>query len=216
VRVAPFAVIAGLAVLRNRAPDVLLLGWDARWLEAVSLAIATGLLWFWRREYTELAPIAWPSWGECALGAITGALVFSCSIRLDQPWMRLGEATLGYRPVDADGDIVLGLLAVRLLWGALVVPLASELCWRSFVMRRLEAAAFDVVAPQRVRPKAALLSALLFALVSTQWLSAFVAGLAYAWLYRRSGSLWTAVIAHTVAFVSLGVWVVALGTWGFW
>ena len=45
---------------------------------------------------------------------------------------------------------------------------------------------------------------------------AVVAGLAYAWLYIRTGKLWTAVIAHAVTNGVLGVWVVMTGNWQFW
>ena len=53
-------------------------------------------------------------------------------------------------------------------------------------------------------------------LAHTLWLAAIVAGLAYAWLYRRTGSLWIAVIAHAVTNGALGVWVVTTGNWAFW
>jgi membrane protease YdiL (CAAX protease family) len=43
-----------------------------------------------------------------------------------------------------------------------------------------------------------------------------VAGLAYAWLYRRTGKLWVPVIAHAVTNGVLGVWVVMTGNWAFW
>ena len=43
----------------------------------------------------------------------------------------------------------------------------------------------------------------------------------FAWLgdallYRATGKLWTAVIAHAVTNGALGVWVVASGQWQFW
>ena len=47
-------------------------------------------------------------------------------------------------------------------------------------------------------------------------MAAIVAGLAYAWLYRRTGKLWTAVIAHAVTNLLLGIWVVRTGQWQFW
>jgi uncharacterized protein len=53
-------------------------------------------------------------------------------------------------------------------------------------------------------------------LAHTLRLSAAVAGLAYAWLYVRSGKLWLPVIAHAVTIGALGVWVVATGNWQFW
>ena len=43
-----------------------------------------------------------------------------------------------------------------------------------------------------------------------------MAGLAYAWLYVRTGKLWVAVIAHAVTNGVLGAWVLATGNWQFW
>ena len=60
------------------------------------------------------------------------------------------------------------------------------------------------------------LSTLAFMLAHVLWLAAIVAGLAYAWLYRRTGELWTAVVAHAVTNGALGAWVVATRNWAFW
>jgi hypothetical protein len=45
---------------------------------------------------------------------------------------------------------------------------------------------------------------------------AIVAGLAYAWLYVRTGTLWAPVIAHIVTNALLGGWVVLTGYWVLW
>ena len=64
--------------------------------------------------------------------------------------------------------------------------------------------------------RAIVLSTFVFMLAHTLWLAAIVAGLAYAWLYRRTGKLWVPVIAHAVTNGLLGVWVVMTGNWAFW
>jgi CAAX prenyl protease-like protein len=53
-------------------------------------------------------------------------------------------------------------------------------------------------------------------LAHTLWLAAIIAGLAYAWLYIRTGKLWVAVLAHAVTNGLLGAWVVFTGNWGYW
>jgi CAAX prenyl protease-like protein len=105
---------------------------------------------------------------------------------------------------------------VRWLGAALVVPVMEELFWRSFIMRWLEKADFMSVNPRDVGLKAVLLSTFVFTLAHTEWLAAVIAGLAYAWLYRRTGSLWPAVIAHAVTNGVLGAWVIAGGHWAYW
>ena len=47
-------------------------------------------------------------------------------------------------------------------------------------------------------------------------LAAALAGLAYAWLYVRTGTLWAPVIAHMVTNALLGGWVVLMGYWTLW
>jgi CAAX prenyl protease-like protein len=92
----------------------------------------------------------------------------------------------------------------------------EELFWRSFLMRWIDSPRFEGVPPQRVSVRAVVLTTFVFTLAHTLWLAAIVAGLAYALLYRYTGKLWTAVIAHAVTNGALGVWVVLSGNWGFW
>ena len=74
----------------------------------------------------------------------------------------------------------------------------------------------DSVLPQSVGVKAIVLSTFVFMLAHTLWLAAIIAGLAYAWLYVRTGKLWVPIIAHAVTNGMLGVWVVTTGKWAFW
>lgn len=217
VRSAPYALFIALLALRGLAPADGGWGFDPRWLHPLSSLLAAAMLVAWRRELGELAARALPSWPQALLAVAVGAAVFAAWIALDEPWMRLGTATAGFRPVAADTGEILWPLAL-LRWGgaALVVPFVEELFWRSFVMRWLQVPAFDALPPQRVAWRAIVLSTFLFVLTHTLWLAAIVAGLAYALLYVRTGSLWTAVIAHAVTNGALGAWVLLTGNWGFW
>jgi uncharacterized protein len=214
VRCAPFALFMVLLAARGWLPSID--GVDARWIYAVSV-VATGALLagFWR-EYGELARANAPSGSEALLGAATGIVVFALWIHLDAAWMQVGTPTAPFAPVAADGSLDWPLIAVRWIGAALLVPVMEELFWRSFLMRWIQSATFEAVDPRRVGPKAVLLSTFLFVLAHTLWLAAVVAGVAYAWLYRRTGKLWVAVIAHAVTNGALGVWVVATGNWAFW
>jgi uncharacterized protein len=213
-RCAPFALFVALLALRGALPDAGFL--DARWVYGASV-LATGALlaWFWR-EYGELARANLPSASEALLGVATGIVVFALWIHLDAPWMQTGAPTASFVPLDAAGGLDWPLIAVRWIGAALLVPVMEELFWRSFLMRWIQSASFEAVDPQRVGFKALVLSTFVFMLAHTLWLAAVVAGLAYAWLYRRTGKLWVAVIAHAVTNGALGLWVVATGNWAFW
>jgi CAAX prenyl protease-like protein len=130
--------------------------------------------------------------------------------------MRLGEPTASFLPLDAQGQLDWPLLIVRWLGAALIVPVMEELFWRSFLMRWIDNPTFEASVPQQIGLRAIVLSTFVFMLAHTLWLAAIVAGLAYAWLYVRTGKLWVAVIAHAVTNGVLGVWVVMTRNWAFW
>lgn len=213
-RCVPFVVFMALLALRGYLPSDL--GIDARWIYGGQTVIVAGLLaWYWR-DYGELVRQNLPDARETGWAVVVGIAVFAIWVQLDAPWMQLGSATASFVPLDAAGQPIWLLIALRLAGAALVVPLMEELFWRSFLMRWIENPAFERVDPQAVGLKAIVLSTAVFTLAHTLWLAAIVAGLAYAWLYRRSGKLWTAVISHAVTNGLLGIWVIATGRWEFW
>lgn len=215
-RILPFVAFMALLALRGQAPADGSWGVDPRWLYGLTLPLVGGLLWWWWREYGELHRPNWPSARELVLSVAVGLAVFVAWINLDAPWMQLGEPTAGFVPLDAAGQPIWALVAARWFGAALVVPLMEELFWRSFMMRWVEQPAFEGVDPRRVGLRAVVLSTFVFVLAHPLWLAAVVAGLAYALLYRATGRLWTAVIAHAVTNGALGAWVVATGQWQFW
>ena len=146
-----------------------------------------------------------------------GVAVFLLWVRLDAPWMTISTGAVApFVPLAPDGGLDWTLVVPRLVGAALLVPVMEELFWRSFLMRWIQHPVFEAVAPARVGLKAIVLSTFVFVLAHTLWLAAIVAGLAYAWLYVRTGKLWVAVIAHAVTNGVLGVWVLATGNWQFW
>ncbi|MFN0186928.1 MAG: CAAX prenyl protease-related protein [Aquabacterium sp.] len=216
LRIAPFVLFMVLLAVRGSVPADGSWGIDPRWIYAVTVVAVGAMLLFWWREYGELARQNLPSAAEAALSVAVGAAVFGLWIHLDAPWMTLGEATAAFKPVDAAGQLDMPLIVVRLIGAALLVPVMEELFWRSFLMRWVENPTFEGVDPRRVGLKAIMLSTFVFMLAHTLWLAAIIAGLAYAWLYVRTGKLWTAVIAHAVTNGVLGIWVVQTGQWQFW
>lgn len=213
-RCIPFVVFMALLALRGYLPPGV--GLDARWIYGAQAVIVAGLLaWYWR-DYGELVRQTLPDAREAGWASAVGIAVFAIWVQLDAPWMQLGSATAPFVPLDADGHLIWPLVLLRLAGAALVVPVMEELFWRSFLMRWVQHPGFERVDPQTVGLKAIVVSTFIFTLAHTLWLAAVIAGLAYAWLYRRTGKLWTAVIAHMVTNALLGVWVIATGRWEFW
>ncbi|MDY0744720.1 CAAX prenyl protease-related protein [Paucibacter sp. R3-3] len=213
-RCLPFAVFMLLLALRGWLPEGP--GFDTRWIYGLSVLMVGSILVRHWRDYGELFRQTQPHVRETLEAVAVGLVVFVLWIRLDAPWMTIGESTASFLPIDLDGRLIWPLVVLRWIGAALVVPLMEELFWRSFLMRWIEQPQFERVDPQRVGLKAIMLSTFVFMLAHTLWLAAIIAGLAYAWLYRRTGKLWTAVIAHAVTNGALGIWVVQTRQWQFW
>jgi len=213
-RILPFALFMLLLALRGALPEQP--NFDTRWIYGLSvLLVGATLAWFWR-DYGELARQNWPEARELALAVGVGLAVFVLWIQLDAPWMQLAPPTASFVPLDASGALIWPLVILRWVGAALLVPVMEELFWRSFLMRWIAHPQFERVDPRQAGLRAIVLSTFVFMLAHTLWLAAIVAGLAYAWLYVRSGKLWTAVIAHAVTNGALGLWVIKTGRWEFW
>jgi len=209
-RVLPFALYILFLALGGIAS-----GFDTRWLYPVQVGlVALALAFFWRR-YDELPKLRTLAGGHWALAAIVGFLVFMLWIRLDLPWLTIGEPAAGYDPRD-EGKVNVLLAVCRIAGAALVVPVMEELFWRSFVMRWIDKPAFLTVSPTAVSLKALVLSSVVFGFEHHLWFAGIVAGLAYGWTYRVTGNLWVPTIAHALTNGLLGVWVIYTGSWQFW
>ncbi|MDC8786629.1 CAAX prenyl protease-related protein [Roseateles koreensis] len=213
-RIIPFALFMLLLGLRGYLPTDA--DFDARWIYGASVFIVgAALAWHWR-GYGELARQNLPGRRDTLLSIAVGLLVFVLWIHLDAPWMQIGEPTASFLPLDLQGHKIWPLIALRWTGAALIVPVMEELFWRAFLMRWIVSPQFETVDPRGVGLKPIMLSTFVFMLAHTLWLAAIVAGLAYAYLYMRTGKLWTAVIAHAVTNGALGLWVVHSGQWQFW
>jgi uncharacterized protein len=174
---------------------------------------AVALLFYYRRDYVELSVA--PTLQQVVISILSGLLVFAIWILPYPEWMGGYIAGDGKAlPMDDTADIF--WLICRWSGSALVVPVIEELFWRSYLMRRLEHPEFMSVSPAQVGTYAVMVSSVLFAIEHQLWFAGLVAGLVYAWLYRRFKVLWIPVLAHMVTNAVLGAWVVAGGQWQYW
>jgi CAAX prenyl protease-like protein len=212
-RILPFAayvlfiVIGDVLERAGAGADVL------RWLYPVKIGVVALLLALFWRQYEELRH-ARPSPKLALIAAVTGVVVLLLWISLDTGWMVIGSPT-GYDP-RVNGEIDWPLVAIRIAGAALVVPVMEELFWRSFLMRWIVSPDFQSVDASQLGLKSFVITIILFGFEHNLWLAGIVAGLAYGWLYQRHRNLWSPVLAHAVTNGSLGVWVVATGSWSYW
>jgi exosortase E/protease (VPEID-CTERM system) len=107
-----------------------------------------------------------------------------------------------------------GWIICRVAASALTVPLAEELAYRGFLMRRLQSRDFDSLAYQRVGWVAVAISSVLFgAAHGALWLPASVAGFAYGWITKRQGRLGEAMTAHITTNFLAAIVAMGLGNW---
>jgi len=212
-RIIPFALYMAFLAMEQGA-----LAWggdsfDVRWLYPVKVVVVALALWVFRGEYREL--LVRPARLPLIVSILLGVLVFVLWINLDQGWLNLGGAA-GFDPRTPGGGLNWALVAFRLAGAALVVPLMEELFWRSFLMRWIERQDFLSISAAEVGFRAILISSVLFGSEHSLWFAGILAGLAYAWLYRKYDNLWAPIAAHATTNLILGLWVLQTGAWQFW
>ena len=108
-------------------------------------------------------------------------------------------------------------IASRCLNSIIFVPLAEELAYRGYLMRRFLRADFERVVYRDVPWPALALSAFLFGIGhGALWLPGVFAGAAYGMLAVRRGSLGEAVVAHAATNGLIAVTVLIWGQWQLW
>ena len=174
-------------------------------LIAAAIAIAlcwrrlTGLDWRW-------------SWRGLGVGAVMFAVWVAAAQFLTTPQaMPAGLGAL------SDSERFLWM-AARLLAAAITVPIAEELAYRGFLMRRIADPDFTALRFSRVGVWPIVISSVLFGLShGAMWLPGIVAGAAYALLLRQTGRIGEAVAAHATTNLLLGAWVLlASQQWQLW
>jgi exosortase E/protease (VPEID-CTERM system) len=201
----PLLAILAAAMISRAASD----GFE--WLYPLRFVAAGGALWFLRSKYREL------DWGFGWLSVLAGFAVFGMWLGLD---LMAGA--------HADNGIASGLaswpaqarvawLVVRTAAAVVTVPIAEELTFRGFLIRRLIAADFESRSPRDYTLMSVLISSLAFGLMhGDRWLAGTLAGLIYAVAFLRRGRIGDAVIAHATTNALLAGWVLAGGRWYLW
>jgi len=108
-------------------------------------------------------------------------------------------------------------LVFRTAAAVITVPIAEELAFRGFLIRRLSSADFESLNPRHYTYIAVLVSSIAFGLLhGDRWLAGTVAGLIYAAAFLRRGRIGDAVVAHAITNALLAAWVLVGGNWDLW
>jgi exosortase E/protease (VPEID-CTERM system) len=108
-------------------------------------------------------------------------------------------------------------LVFRVVGSTLTVPIAEELAFRAFLLRRLIASEFIEVPKTKLTAFAVVLSSLAFgSLHDHAWLAGTVAGVAYAFAQRARGRTADAIVAHGITNALIALDVLGFGATWLW
>ncbi|HKU41552.1 MAG TPA: CAAX prenyl protease-related protein, partial [Polyangiales bacterium] len=200
-------------------------------LAILASALVTGLfklgvldLWYGVPVLAALAALALyrahlpkPSWPASFHAPLIGVLGFGIWIGL-APRPDPEDVQLLRRELGALSPLSAAVwYALRILGSCLIVPLAEELAFRAYLVRRLIDADFEAVPKTRLTPLALAGSALAFGLLhGPQWIPATLVGVLYAYAQQVRGRTADAVVAHGVTNALIAVLVLAGGAYWLW
>jgi exosortase E/protease (VPEID-CTERM system) len=200
----PLVAILAAAMLAGAASN----GFE--WLYVVRVAAAGAALWYFRDTYRALDwRVGWPA-------VALGGLVFLIWIGLEP---LAGSARTGQPEALADASawVRIAWLAFRIIGAVITVPIAEELAFRGFLLRRLVSADFESVAWRTFAWAPFLISSIAFGLLhGDRWLAGTIAGMIYAVAMLRRGRIGEAAAAHAVTNALLAIFVLATGNWQLW
>jgi exosortase E/protease (VPEID-CTERM system) len=182
------------------------------WLYPLRVVAVAGVVAYYISHYRQL-DWTW-SWTAVGLGGVAFLL-----------WMALEPAA---PPSSQQHPIAAGLAGIstggaalwlffRVIGSILAVPLAEELAFRGYLMRRLLSADFSEVPPTRFSWFALAISSALFgALHPGRWLAGTLAGAIFGLALYRRGNVLDAVLAHATTNALIAVYVLSTGSWSLW
>lgn len=107
-------------------------------------------------------------------------------------------------------------LAFRVLGSVITVPLAEELAFRGYLMRKLIAKDFENVSLRQFSWFSFTLTSMLFGLLHERWIAGTLAGMGYALALYRRGQLGDAVVAHMTTNALIAIFVLTQARWSLW
>jgi exosortase E/protease (VPEID-CTERM system) len=167
-------------------------------------------LWLFRSYYKD---IRWSwSWVPLLLGVVVFVFWVALEPRAEPDTVDVIPNALAEMSAAA---AALWLIA-RVLGSVVVVPIAEELAFRGYLLRRLIDADFTAVSPKHFTAASFLISSVAFGVLHGRWLAGVLAGMIYALAQYRRGELSDAIVAHAVTNGLLAAYVVVFGHWAFW
>ena len=181
------------------------------WLYPLRFFAAAAALWFFRHRYAKL------DWRFGWFAVLFGSGVFVLWLALDRVAGTHTDNGIASGLAAWPGSARMAWLVFRTLAAVVTVPIAEELAFRGYLLRRLISSDFEAVGWRRWTYVSVLGSSLAFGLMhGDRWLAGTVAGLLYAAALLRRGRIGDAVAAHATTNALLSAWVLFRGNWYLW
>jgi exosortase E/protease (VPEID-CTERM system) len=181
------------------------------WLYPLRFFAAVVALWVFRRTYARL------NWTFDWTAPAGGALVFFVWIALDRLVGSGSDRGFSAALFAFAAPARILWISLRVLAAVITVPLAEELAFRGFLMRRLIAPHFESVSFRNFSWIALLVSSVAFGLLHGRyWVAGTVAGILFGLVLVRRGRIGDAVVAHATANALLAAYVLVYHQWHLW
>ena len=201
----PFLAILAAAMISTAASG----GFE--WLYPLRFVAAAVALWVFRRSYSRL------DWRFGWIAPLIGGMVFLLWIALDRLTGIPDRSAMPSALAAWPSAPRTAWLACRTLAAVITVPIAEELAFRGYLLRRLISPDFESVGFERWTWLAVIGSSILFGLMhGDRWIAGTAAGILYAAAQKGRGRIGDAVAAHGITNALIAVWVLWGGHWSFW
>jgi exosortase E/protease (VPEID-CTERM system) len=203
--VVPLLVLVGMTMLSS----ALSTGFD--WLYPARVLVVAAVLWRFRSVYRRYS-WSW-SWTALALGTVVFVLWLILEPLATEASTGDGLAE-GLRALSPGWAVL--WLVFRVIGSVVTVPIAEELAFRGYLLRRLQGRDFEAIDCRRFTWQSFLISSILFGLLHGRWLAGTLAGMIYAGAVYRRGKPGDAILAHAVTNAMIAAYVLATGSWSLW
>ena len=172
--------------------------------------VTTGVaLWYFRSSY---GPIRWTrSWHSVAIGVGVSLMWLILDLPNEQ-----GGAELTRGLAELPQWAAVAWVACRVVGSMITVPIAEELAFRGYLIRKLVARNFENVQPGQFTWLSFVVSSVLFGLLHDRWLAGTLAGMGFAVALYRCGEIGDAVVAHMTSNALIVLAVLGFGKWSLW
>jgi len=183
---------------------------DFDYLYPLRVLAVAAVLW----RFRTLLPLRWrsPSWQSIGLGVLVFGLWLALEPRPDVEHVAAWRAQLDALPAAAGAAWVV----FRIVGSVVTVPIAEELAFRGFLLRRLIGADFTEVSPRLFTWSSFVISSIAFGALHQRWIAGTIAGCCYAVAQRQRGRLGDAIVAHAVTNGLIAADVLLAGAWWLW